>query len=259
MRIKQLAFIAIAFLFMSSGFLAWSKFVVVSSTPTEKSRSAAADEPPPFDQALLARFVKFTEQLDLSKNDLLLVGKLNVVDGADSTGKISNAPYIFSKRGKEFYFRLGNMETVNAKGMYIFVDHELKKIMVSAQREVMPSLPVPNAAQLLKSLKGEGYTLTTKVGGDIEHFSFNNDLHLSCKEYTLSINKGTDQLCGMRVRMSNVIDTEDPKKDKVMELSLSKVSNDPALDDFINKQFVKVEGNKLKLGEAFQQYELIIK
>lgn len=256
MKAKHLIIVFALVGVLTSASIAWSKlsnrtgFIVV-----DKVDSLVA---PKLNPQLLEKFLAGCSQIDPNKKEFLLVGTINVQDGADTTLNIQNVPYILSKKGKEFYFKIGQTETINAGDYYIFLDHNLKKVMVSKQQQVVPTVGMPNVQQMLKNLDGEFYSLTDKVINDTEKISLVNEHHLSCKEFSLRVSHVDKELKAVMLRLSNPQFPEDKKKDKKVELQLTQISEKSNLENYVETPVVKKVQATWTLQPAYKAYELII-
>lgn len=255
MKTRYLISIIAILIISGTGVIAWSK---LNSRVEAEAKLKTEVEVPKLDPQILAKFAKACQQFDPNQKEFLLIGKMNVVDGADSSQKISNASYIFSKKDQDFYFKLGETETINANGLYLFLDHVQKKVMVSNQKPLIAGMGMPDAKKLLKNLKGELYALTDQPAGDTEQISLVNEYHMSCKEFTLLLNKEDQQLETILIRLSHNEYPEDKKKDKKIELQITQLGISSNLENYVNKQVVKKEKEQWVLAAAYQNYELII-
>lgn len=256
MKTKYLIFIIAILIISGTCVIAWSKLAAEASVETKAKTDSL--KTPKLDTQILAKFAKACQQFDPNQKEFLLIGILNVVDGADSSQKINNATYVLSKEGEDFYFKLGETETINANGLYLFLDHEQKKIMLANQKPLLAGIGMPDANKLLKNLNGEMYELTDQQVGDAEKISLINEYHMSCKEFTLLLNKENQQLQTILIRLSHNEYPEDKKKDKKIELKIAQLGNNSNLRNYVDKKVVKKEGEEWVLAAAYQDYELII-
>lgn len=253
MRNKYLIFTIVLIIISGTTVIAWNKL-------NSKIKVGVKIDPlkvPELDPLIMDKFAKACQQFDPNQKEFLLIGQIMIEDGADSSLTMHSAPYIFSKKGDEFYYKLGQTEVINANGLYLFLENDQKKIIISEQKPIETNLAMPDANKLLKNLKGEMYTLINRDIDDKEVISLINEYHLSCKEFTISINKDNLQLQSILIRLSNPDYPEDDKKDKKLELKIQKISTKSNIGDYVEKQVVKKVHGNWALAPNYINYELI--
>jgi hypothetical protein len=196
-------------------------------------------------------------KIDPSRKEFLIEGTIEARNGADTTDHLENATYVFSKKGSSFYYKMGNTESINAKGLNIFIDHGIKKIMLSKQKNTISVAGIPDLNTIIDQIKGEGFELTDKKNGVVESISLKNPYHLSCKEYVISFNSESLVPERLLFRISNFQKPEDSKMDNVLDFKLKKVSQHADIEKYTSFKVVNKEKNRWQLSPEFSDYELI--
>lgn len=209
------------------------------------------------DTAKLSLLSRVYKNLNLNRDEFLIEGSISANNGADTTERLNNLDYIFSKKGSMFYYKLGVTETINANGLNIFIDHGAKKIMLSKEKKVVPAASLPDFTELIKKVKEEGFKILDSKTGDTEQITLSNPYHLTCKEYTVAFNSTTLVPQRMYTRLTNFSDPENSKKDNVIDFRISKVESDSEIRKYTHQNIVKKEKNGWRLNPGFEGYELI--
>ena len=241
-------------------YLAWGKLAKLSLTgkvtPVENESQVNSEKD--YDPLLLERFRKVSAKLDFSGNEFFMSGTISAENGADSTDKITKVIYILSKSGQNFYCRFGETETVNGNGVYAFVDHTLKKIMVSKQKEVIANAVLPDLAALVKNLKGEGYQLNNEKESGSERILIVNEYHISCKIYRLSFNPESLAPRQIYLRLSNMDDPGNKQKDKTITIDIKECAQKTDISTYAVDKIVKKNNTSWVQAPGYEGYELIV-
>jgi hypothetical protein len=255
---KKITVIICLLLLVATALFGWEgyrrKTIVKVAFPTQ----AEVEEPVVIDTAKLRLMGEVCDKLNFNRDEFLIVGSLSANDGADSAGRLDPEVYVFSKKGSSFYFRLGQTETINKAGLYLYVDHSQKKIMVSAEKTATPNPGLPRFKELIKRIKEEGYSLESRVEGTTEIIAVSNPYHLSCKNYAIYFDAATLVPERLYMRLTDAYEPEDPKKDKVIDLKIKQASRNSDLEKYTRSQIVKKENDKWVPGTGYDGYELIV-
>ncbi|MHA4894144.1 hypothetical protein ACXZ1K_05275 [Pedobacter sp. PWIIR3] len=211
-----------------------------------------------YDTKILARLRAVCERLDASGKSFFLSGKISSVNGADSTENINNANYLLSKSGQNFYCLFGNTETINTSEVYVFADHDLKRILVSTAKQILSPAGMPDIKILLKNLEGEGFTLTDEVVGESEQISLKNDYHVTCKEYTVSFDAKELEPRQIFTRLSDPQHPENKGYDKTITIDIKKSGQYSDDGKYDPGRFVNKLNAKWVLSTGYEKYELIV-
>lgn len=246
-------------------FLAIGKYVkhtaIVPSAAIDTMATAPADTTMrigKYNPVVLGKFLKVCAQLNAYNDEFFLSGTLSTINGADTTEKVKGLKYVLNKKGQSMYYRLGNTETINNGGVYVFVDHNLKKLMISKNKRISVNPFIPDLKKLVKSLQSEGYNLVTDKLGDKERIAVVNENHISCKMYRITFDPATLAPKQIYLRLSDAEMPADKTKDKVIEINIDecgKYSKEQQFDT--NKILMKKTDHSWKQAKGFEGYELI--
>jgi|GEM_PF-1688948 len=209
------------------------------------------------DTAKLGLLTKVYKNLDPNRNEYFLSGLINANNGADTSDHLLNTEYVLSKRGNEVYLKFGQTETINANGICIYIDHGMKKIMLSKSSEVITGLAIPNLTEQVKKIREEGFKMKSDKTGDTERIVLSNPYHLSCKEYAVSFNSNTLKPERIYVRLSSFEEPENTKMDNVIDFKINQTASASGIDKYTEQNFVKKQGKEWALNPGYKGYELI--
>ncbi|EDM35225.1 hypothetical protein PBAL39_13372 [Pedobacter sp. BAL39] len=209
------------------------------------------------DTALVRLFTKVSAGLDPNRKEFLLTGVLDVVNGADSTDNMNRADYLFSKKGKEFYFKLGQTEVFNLKSFYLFIDHAQKKVILSKQKQINAGNVMPDLQQMIAQIQGEGFEVSRIQTEGNEQITLSNPHHLSCKEFSLAFDETTLKPALLRFRLSDGEEPENKKRDQVLNLRIMESATKSDLERYASKKVVEQKDRHWVLSEEYKAYDLI--
>ena len=112
-----------------------------------------------------------------------------------------------------------------------------------------------DASQLKQILQTEEYDLASVNNGDLQKISLRNDHHITCKEYTITVDTATKKLVKVYYRLTNIHEPANVNKEKVIEIKVS-VCDDIATIALYNS-VTKVIDTRGKLRTRYQDYDLI--
>ena len=230
---------------------------VISSISKEKVKPVRK-EVDSADVELLKSLTLSINPIDV--NNYQLSGMITIKDGADSLNlKPTHLKCISIKKGDEFYYRLGETETLKSGGLNICIDNELKKVVVyKTDRLQMPSVPI-NTSRIVDYITGEGYSLVkTSLSDKKSKISLSNPYHISCKEFSIVF--GTEDLKPLSFysRLCNDGDPGNPTLDKEITFTLDTgLSNENEL--LLSSRILVRKGKDgFMLTGAYKQFELVI-
>jgi hypothetical protein len=254
---KKSLFVFVLLALAGASFLGWAKYKI--SFIKEAISPVAVDSVVAYkvDTAKVALLKRVYSKLNLNKKEFLIAGRIGAKNGADSTDRLTNADYVFSRKGTSFYFKLGATESFNANGFYLYVDHGMKKVLLSKEKQIASDFLMPELSSILNTVAEEGFKLNSTVNGENQRISLTNPYHLSCKEYSVTFNKLTLKPNRLFVRLSNPQEPEDGSKDNVIDFRIRLSSAISNIQKYTTQNIV-IKGNKSwSLGPAFRSYELI--
>ncbi|MFB9844040.1 hypothetical protein [Mucilaginibacter ginsenosidivorans] len=211
-----------------------------------------------YDPALLQELADKLRTLDLNQPRCLIEGSIDLTDGQDTASSARDLAYIFCRNGKDFYGRLGDAETIHHGTQNIYIRHDLKRVVLSAQAITLRP-PMVAAGALLAYLRNESYSLRASVSGRSRTLSLVNEHHLACKEISLTYDTLSGKPQRVLTRTPDLSDPANPEKDRVTTLRIlhSAASGKPgrytAPADVVQK-----ENGKWKLTGKYAGYKLIM-
>lgn len=211
------------------------------------------------DTVKLERLAKIAKDLQFDQENISIRGNLTIRNGSDSSQNVSKLPYRLIKRGTTFYSSLGLTETLNANGLYVFVDKGQKKILVSQGKKITAQNILPDMQQMIKRMKEEEYQIRENVVSPTENkISLLNPNHIQCKEYSIYFDKANLHAKGVSIRMSNIDDPLNAKKDKTVDFKYANTLTDAS--KLMSARIVKKLGkDKFTTTDAYKGYEVIVR
>ncbi|WP_302903240.1 hypothetical protein [Mucilaginibacter sp. BT774] len=211
-----------------------------------------------YDPALLRQLEQLAAQLDFNKQQCTYSGIINVDDGGDTTASVHNLEFLFSRSGKDFYYRMGNTETIHEDGVNLFIQHEQNKIVLSHNDMVVQS-PVTNLATIEKNLRYEDYDLVGANEGGGKKISLLNNTHITCKELSMTYDTISGKLQKLYTRFSDIADPLNKEKDRVISVSIKGIEDNSHLGHYprLHDVITATDGNR-HLKNKYANYELIL-
>lgn len=256
-KLKKIGLVATVLMFAGGSFLGWAKYKTAPIKGIAKPVVMDSVQSNKIDTVKVERLKRVYGKLNLNKNEFLIAGSISAKNGADTADRLNNAAYIFSRKGASFYFKLGTTETINANGIYLYIDHKIKRVLLAKKKEVISDFIMPELTTILNTVNEEGFELSSTTNGEIEQITLLNPYHLSCKEYTIAFNKKTLKPNKLYVRLSNSMESEDVKKDNVIDFRIRLSSPVSAIETYTVQNIVKKEKRGWILYPGFKSYELI--
>ena len=213
---------------------------------------------PVYDKAVLAQFQALCHKYDSVGSHYTVAGSLSVRDLTDTTGTLKDVPFLCCKNGGELYYRLGRTETINGGGLYIFIDHQAKTILLSKQKDVITNANDQIIPDFGKQLASEDYALSRKAFGGKQTFSLINEHHVSCKEYSLTADSATGKITRIRTRLSNAQEPLRKDNEKLIDVEFSRWDGAGELKSYTNAaDVVRRNGNDWLPTKDYLNYQLI--
>lgn len=215
-----------------------------------------------YDEALLAKFQQITARYDsLGRNDYVMAGIINMVDKADTAGKLNNVSFLVCKQGSGFYYKLGRTETINADGLCLFIDHAARKIILSPQQAINYEQGGPKMfTDIAANLKAEEYNMSSVRNGADQTITFINETHISCKQYSMTFDTARRELRRMYLRFTNFQEPSRKDKEKVLDIRLSEFDGKADLKKYLTKnEVVNSMNGSWYATERFKDYELMLR
>lgn len=211
-----------------------------------------------YDPALLKQFEQLAAQLDFNKKNCTFSGMINVDDGGDTTASVHNLEFLFSRSGKDFYYRMGNTETIHEDGINLFIQHEQNKVVLS-HNDIAAQSPVTDLTAIEKNLRNEDYDLVGSKEGDDKKISVLNNTHVSCKELSMSYDTISGKVRRIYTRFSDLADPLNKKRDRVISVSMGVMEDNSHLGRYPRlHDIITANGEPWHLKNKYANYELIL-
>ncbi|MBN9295450.1 MAG: hypothetical protein J0I41_00495 [Filimonas sp.] len=156
---------------------------------------------------------KVFAHFDSSYQPVFLTGTMRVIDGYDSSQNMPLTSFAMARAGKDFYYKAGARETYNSNTAYVYIDHVVKHALIGRPKLVVSPL-IGNLDGIAHYLESEQYAVTMTSNGKESTVSFLNEMHVTCKEYTVVYDKENFAPKRIFVRLTNLADASNPKADK---------------------------------------------
>jgi hypothetical protein len=213
---------------------------------------------PKYDAILLLKFKNICKKYDTLKLNYTMKGVINMIDKADTGGKMNNVSFLFCKRGDALYYKLGETETMNENGLYLYIDHAAKRVFLSQQKHLNYNDGVQSITAIAKNLQGERYTLTGSVNGSQQSITLVNEHHITCKQYTVSFDTVDMQIRHVYARLTNFQDPLNKNKEKIFSVDLSEWDAKALMDSYPSTaSVVKRQDGVWSKTNKYKDYELI--
>jgi hypothetical protein len=210
------------------------------------------------DKALLSKFKMLIRKIGDVEGNYTLAGVINIVDHANPKERMDNVKFLFCKHGDEFYYRLGTIATINEKGVYIYIDYQTKRIIVSDEKSVTREAGLKAFGDLGMNIKSENYRLESKIRGNEQTISLINEHHISCKQYTISFDKRTMAIKRLYMRLSDFNEPLRTDNEKVVDVSIAEWDGNADLTKYPSKgDIVKNVNGGWKAVDAFKNYQIV--
>lgn len=258
----KIKILTVGVVLMLTAMIAWSmrnKLLYKASTPVHHAKIAKSDsvERITYDTLLLKKFADISRAFNVQKDVVTYSGVLSINDGADSTGNIKALNFYYSRNGNNYYYKNGSTETLNAQGIYLYIEHDHKRVLIAKQKEV-PTAPLPDMSNVTDKLQSERYRLVDKKNGGYETIALINEHHISCKEYAITFDTLHHQLNTVVTRLSCFADPLNKKKDRVISMKMNLYESKSDAGNFPDKSnTILKDGNSWKLTAKYSNYELI--
>lgn len=259
MKNKNTKLVMILFVLLGASALAWAigthrskKARIVITPPTAQFTT------PAYDTTLLQKFEELGKKYDTLKTNYTIKGMMTCIDRPDTSTQQKNVPFVVCKRGYSLYYKMGATETINEDGLYLYIDHNSRRILLSRQKTLTGGSGLQNLTRLSEKLKSEYYELSGSVKGKLQTLSFLNEHHISCKQYTISYDTSDNAIKHLYIRTTDFGDPLNKAKDKIMIMDISQWDDRALIRNFtVPGDVVKGEGDNRKTTRLFEKYELI--
>lgn len=224
---------------------------------SKNEEAGNTDDPVTFtyDKSLLLKFEQLCQVFN-RKKDYIFSGTIKETQSIDSSKSLTPIKFIMCRKGDNFYYQMGDAETINADGLCIMLDHSAKRIAISTQRGIM--IPgIMNTINLEEKLRSEYYYLNSQNTGKETKLSIVNENHLTCKEYSITYNSLSSELTGMYTRLTDINHPSEREFDHEIEIQINNWGNKQDADNHLSKKVIIRRGREYELAAPYKDYELI--
>lgn len=209
-----------------------------------------------YDSVWLQRLQLLSNKLSQAKQ-ITYGGYISMINPTDTAKNFNHLPFIYIRNQDKSYFKVGQAEIFNAYGQNVFVDHELKRISVSAQKEHKGPM-LFDIEQLSHQLHQGDYRLKIKPIGKNIAISMLNEGNLDCKECTITYDTTKMQIVGLYARIPEKTDPFVRKKEKTIRIDITNYQEQGFVKpEFINGKVLYKQGTRWKTNAKYATYELI--
>lgn len=210
------------------------------------------------DKAVLEKFEQVCKKMNDVKGNYTLGGVINIIDRANPAGAMDHVNFLFCKQGDEFYYQLGKIITLNGQGVYLYIDNQSKRVMLSPQKKVQYDAGMKQFADMGANIQSEHYKITSAINGDEQTISLVNERHISCKQHTITFNRHSLKVKYLYMRLTNLNDPLNKANEKVITVKINEWDNTADISRYLSKDKVitNVKG-RWKTVNVFRNYELI--
>jgi hypothetical protein len=248
--------IPIAIMLLTAGaFAAPRLWVKMNDRPKKPKNRIVITENNKQEKAIISELTKVLHAMD-TVTVMTVTGTMTAHDLSDSSNNML-ADFCYTRLGNQGYYRVGNEEMISLKDAYIVIMHDMRKIFVSAPKEVVNPVKLsPEKEAQFLSL--ETYKVTRAVEGAFTRISLVNSKHASCREYNVTFDSAAViRRAVMRMPDPNAI--EDVSQDKLMQIMVRTWENGVARKDLLKlDQYLAQDNGGFKPANRLKGYELIM-
>jgi hypothetical protein len=169
----------------------------------------------------------------------------------------------YALKGSDYYCKMGPIEMVKNKDLYVSIDHEDHYLTVGDVKKVpsQQNVFVTGLASLKQLLSDKTYTGEVSTSGNqsILVLTAKPDAGTEVKKYTVYYK--ADSYLINRVLMETVqVNEEGAEEEMVLETiyNYDQTKQGTSIDQYLNlSRFVKINGKTIEPGNAFKKYQLI--
>lgn len=188
-------------------------------------------------------------------NRFLMEGNIRLIDQADTSASL-NTKFRYCQRDSLRYYQLGDQEMLTLPGLYLTIDHSIRKIMMSPNaRPAGLVMPVFGKAAI-DSLKKEGYYISKEQEGPYTVIRLMRDTHVSCREFRVAFDSA-GVIRSTFMRNSDLDDPADLSLDKLVTINVTHWQAGAVPEHLLRAdQFIRREGNGWAPAAPFKDYEI---
>lgn len=210
------------------------------------------------DAVIYRQLEQLARQMDPGAKNSTLSGTLRITQLGAGLKAQPAVPVLFSKKGGAFYYRLGETETLNADGIYIYIDHKLKQVLVANQKKIEKGDQVTAIADMAARIREEDYRPIAEEKDNIRTLRFINDQHPSCKEYAIAYNKQTMAIKSIFIRLADPYNPQSVVTGQTVDLRVKSWKKEAVISAYLKADDVlRRNGHAWRLINNYKNYRLI--
>jgi hypothetical protein len=182
-------------------------------------------------------------------------GRINAEDLADSSNTMLT-DFCYSRQGNMAYYRIGQSEMISLSNAYITIAHDVKKIFLSAPKEVVNPVKMPTQVEV-GQLSKEGYKVSRIEKGSLTEISLVSNTHISCREYRVSFDS-TGFIRQTFIRVTDPYEPKDRNRDKLMRMTINSWELGKVRTELLRMdRYIKIVDGEPAPAASLKGYELI--
>ncbi|MVT07972.1 hypothetical protein [Chitinophaga tropicalis] len=185
-----------------------------------------------------------------------VTGTISARDLADSSNTLQ-ADFCYTRSNDIGYYRFGDNEMISLKEAYITIAHDVKKIFLSAPREVVNPMKMPLDIEA-EVIRKEGYQVQRTSKGPLTEISLLSPTHATCREYRLSFDS-TGMIRYSHARLTDPSNPEIKERDRILDVTIHSWEKGKVREDLLKiERYINLENGAPQPAAALKGYELLI-
>jgi hypothetical protein len=258
MKRIRYTYILLTLVLSASGILLWAystkgaRLVNATSRVKKEKRIYTENE-------LLERFQKISTYMSPSAQELTIQGSIRFKELGNQTAFDEDpAPYCYSKKGNEFYYRMGDLEYYNSRKVAIQIDHVAREIRkdrsVNISNSYLPGIQVDKLPELIRL---EGYKLSSTEQGNLQTIYLKNESHFTCKEYALTFDTLSMVPKHIFARFTGTSGIDQTEGERHIFIDINKATHVAQLESLFLKIPLQQKGGKWVALPEYNNYALL--
>lgn len=185
----------------------------------------------------------------------LIEGNIRLVDQADSSHSMSTR-FRYCQRDSLCYYQLGDQEMLTLPGLYMSVDHTVRKIMLSPNPQPANVVKPMIGQEQVEALKLEGYYITKEMNKPYTVIRLRREKHVSCREFRVTYDSA-GMIRSTFMRNSDMSAPEDLSLDKLITVNILNWQTSRIPEHlFRAERFIQRDGELWVPTAPFKDYEI---
>jgi hypothetical protein len=206
------------------------------------------------DTMLVKKMEDVLATLDPGAGSFTVAGRVNITDDTDTRVNMNNVPFVFSKVGSDYYYRMGAEESINSGQYNIVVNTVTKRIFISAAKK-MVGFNMLSKEYLAAVLSKERYDISVTANGSQKRYALTNMLNSNCKEYAVSFDTVANRITRIYSRMAGTGSHLMGSDGRVIDIALDETAKQADLSRYTS--FHDVLDKQEKPKAQYKDYKII--